>query len=243
MAIRVPAEIILRTIWCPRSGTEIPRPLFCRTTAVRARMPTTREYAAWPNNGVQQTPRGNAIAKFQPVRDQPFHTQVPRQWTHNMVNTLAHQNHFGSGFDHCFQCAHTSRPELRFQFVLEFFFAKQIEAVTADPAQNGINNAGSKLAIRGIKNRPQQGHQKHKSAPAPPSKKGLGIPGKERHRTNGRQPQADCPRPSSTQGKPGRGSGFACLWFQVLNSSRVRAKRNAPAAGTCRNSSRQVPVT
>ena len=57
------------------------------------------EQASRADHRFQQAAGGNAVAKFQPVGDQPLHSQMLRQRTHDMFQPLAHQDNFIAGLD------------------------------------------------------------------------------------------------------------------------------------------------
>jgi hypothetical protein len=72
--------------------------------------------------------------------------------------------------------------EARFQLVEKELFAEQVQPVPRNSAKNGMHRPRGTFAIRGIKKRPQKGHQKDEPAPPEALGKRLRIPGKERHR-------------------------------------------------------------
>src|SRR6185437_11240109 len=68
------------------------------TPAVRPGAVDAGEESSWPHHRFQQSSRGNSVAEFEAVGDQPFHSQMPRQGAHDMLHALAHQHDFIAGF-------------------------------------------------------------------------------------------------------------------------------------------------
>src|SRR5215470_9215687 len=81
----------------------------------------------------------------------------------------------------------TSFFQLRFQLILKVFLSQQVEAVTADAAQNCVHDPRGKLAVGGVQERPKQSHQQHQPASHPSFKKALRVPGEEGDGTNRRK--------------------------------------------------------
>jgi len=69
------------------------------TPAIRAGAVDAGEEPTRPHYRFQQTSGGNSIAEFEAVGDQPFHSQVLRQGTHDVLQALAHQHDFIASFD------------------------------------------------------------------------------------------------------------------------------------------------
>src|SRR5207245_9726353 len=93
-----------------------------------------------PHHRTQQPSSRNSIAKIESVRNNPPHTQMPRQRTHHMVQPLAHQHHIHAGRLQGFQVPHSFFFEQRLQLIFEFFRAQQIEPVARNPSQHAVND-------------------------------------------------------------------------------------------------------
>ena len=104
-----------------------------------------------------------------------------RQRTHHVLQPLAHQHNVRPGFHQLLHLANAPFFEARLQLVEEELFPEQVKTVAGDSAQHSMHRAGSKLAVRGIKKRPQQRHQEDLPAPPEALGEGLGIPGKKGH--------------------------------------------------------------
>src|SRR5258708_19908097 len=109
-------------------------------------------------------------------------SEVLRQRTHQMVQSLAHQHHVCSGAEKFLDLFHSMRFQLGFQLVLEIFLAQKIQTVAGYTAQGGVNHASSELAVGGVKKWAQRRHQKDQPASPKAFGEGLGVPGEKRHR-------------------------------------------------------------
>src|SRR5262249_24583069 len=63
-----------------------------RTFAIWTRSRNPREQTSRTNDGRQEAPGRDPVAKVEPVHEQPLHAQKLRQGTHHVVESLAHQN-------------------------------------------------------------------------------------------------------------------------------------------------------
>ncbi len=124
--------------------TEIVDQSFRRTSAVGSRAADAREQASRPHHRFQQASGGNPVAKFETVGDQPLHSQMLRQGTHDVIQTLAHQDDLIAGLHACPKLFHSIGFKIWLQFVLEIFFAQQIQPVAADSAQHRVHHPGGK---------------------------------------------------------------------------------------------------
>src|SRR5216684_1269531 len=109
-------------------------------------------------------------------------SEVLRQRTHKVVQSLAHQHNICSCAEKFLDLFHSVRFELGFQLVLKIFLAQKIQTVAGYTAQGCVNHASSELAVGGVKKRTQRRHQKDQSASPKAFGEGLGVPGKKRHR-------------------------------------------------------------
>ena len=66
--------------------------------------------------------------------------------TQHMLKKLAHQDNFFPGTHRSQQPLHGFTAQLRFQHILEVFFAEQVQAVLADAAQQRVQKPCSKGA-------------------------------------------------------------------------------------------------
>ena len=109
---------------------------------IRAKIPRGRI------TGLNNAAGSDAVAKIQPVGDDPPHAQMPRQWPHHVIQPLAHQNHVGSGCLQSPQLPNSFFFEQRLELVFKFFFAQQVQPVARDAAQHRMHNPGSRYPIR-----------------------------------------------------------------------------------------------
>ncbi len=145
--------------------------------------------AAGTNHWIKQSAGGGAVAKFQAVGDDALDSEVLRQRTHHVLERLADQNHVGAGFHKLLHCPNTFWLQARLELVLKILFSQKVQTVAGYAAQDCVDDTGGELAVGGIKNGAQHGHQKDE-APTPEALgEGLRIPGEERHRPDHGQVQ------------------------------------------------------
>src|SRR5215472_2626065 len=130
------------------------RQRFGSTSAVRHVLAKRSECAARTNHRVKQSTSGDTVAKLQAVRNDVLHPQVLRQWTHQVIESLADQYDFGAGLYQFLYRLNSFRLQARLQFVLEILFTQQVEAVSGYATQHGVDNPGGELPIHRVKNRP-----------------------------------------------------------------------------------------
>ena len=148
-----------------------------------------RECPAWADHRIEQPTGGDAVAKLQAVGDHVLHSQMLRQRTHHLLESLADQNDISATFNQLLYLRYSTRLQAWLQLVLEIFLAQQVEAVAADAAQDGVHHARGKFAIGRVQKRAQQRHQKNQTAPPEAFAEGLSVPGKECHWPNHGQVQ------------------------------------------------------
>ena len=201
-------------------NVELPRQRFGSSSTVRIFFSNAGEGSARTNHRLQQPASRNAIAEIKTVCDNPLNTEMLRQRAHDVLQSLAYQNDFRSGFYQLLHLTHAALFQLRLQLVLKEFLTQQIQAIASHSAQDGMDCPGSKLAIRGIKKRSQQRHQEDLPPPPESFGKGLRIPGKESHRPDyGQVEQAALYAPED-----GRGcTGIVVGRFQICGSFLYRA--------------------
>src|SRR5215469_13897429 len=75
----------------------MPGQRFGSTAAVRHVFSKRGECTSRTNYRVKQSTSGGTVAKLQTVRNDVLHPEVLRQWTHQVVESLADQYDFGTG--------------------------------------------------------------------------------------------------------------------------------------------------
>src|SRR5262249_22264674 len=136
-----------------------------------------------------QTARSEAVAKFQPIAENTFDTEIAGERTHDVLQTLAHEDNLAISSHPFFESCDAGRFQLRFQNILEVFLAKEVKAILADAAQQNVKHASSKNAFGRVKQRPNQRQQSHAAAPGPALVEALGVPSEKRHRPHGAEIQ------------------------------------------------------
>jgi hypothetical protein len=167
--------------------SEVADKLFGAQPSVGFRTHHKRQRPSRANHWIEQPPRGNSIAKFQPVCHDALDPQVLRQRAHHMLQTLADEHHLPVLRHPLPQTGYAFRPELSFQNILKIFLAEQVQPVAAHAAQQSVQNPRRQHAVGGIKRRAKRRLQEKPSAPRPSLRECVSIPGEIRDRPNRRQ--------------------------------------------------------
>src|ERR1700730_1843313 len=85
------------------------------------------------------------------------------------------------------QLRHAFRPELALEYVLEIFFAEQIQAVAGYAPQERMQDPGRHYPVARVQRRPNQRLQEKASATRPALGEGVGVPGEIGDRAYRRQ--------------------------------------------------------
>src|ERR1700746_1309788 len=102
-----------------------------------------------------------------------------RERAHDVVEALAHQNNFAAPRNGFVQLGDAARFQSWLQKIFEEFFTEQIEAITARSAQNGVEQARGKHAIRHVKEWPRDRERSHGAAARPALQEALRVPRKK----------------------------------------------------------------
>src|SRR5271168_5325331 len=112
-----------------------------------------------------------------------------RQWAHDVVEALAYQDDFCAGVHGLLQLGDTFLLQARLQKIFEEFFAEEIEAVAADSAQDGVQQAGGENAVGHVEEWAGEGEDGHGPTARPAFQETLRIPRKEAYGADGGEVQ------------------------------------------------------
>jgi hypothetical protein len=162
------------------------------------------ESAARPDHRVEQASGRGSIMKFQAVGDDVPHSEMLRQRTHQVIESLANQHNVCPRSHKFLNLFNAFLFEMRLQFVLEELFSQQIQAIAGYAPKNGMDDAGGKFAIGCIKERAQHRHQEDQTSAPKTVRESLSIPREEGDRSDHSQiEQAPLNAPVNGGGRTG----------------------------------------
>ena len=123
-----------------------------------------------------------AVAKFHAIGDERLNAKVARQRTHDVVEQLPDQHNPLPAANRFQQFLARFLAQIRLQHVLKIFFAEQIEAVAAHPAQQRVQKSRGEGAAGRVRKRPRQRHPGHSEPSRPSLRKTLRIPREKSYR-------------------------------------------------------------
>ena len=107
--------------------------------------------------------------------------------------------------------------QARLQKIFKEFFAEQIEAVAADSAEDGVQQAGGEDAVGEVEEGAGEGEDGHGAAPRPALQEALRIPCEEADGADGGEvEQAAFDAPKDRLARGCRGVSFAPVEFRNL---------------------------
>ena len=137
------------------------------------------EGAARADYGVEQASGGHAFAEIEAIRDDAPDAQVLGERAHDVVEALADQDDFAARGDRFVQFGDAFFFEARLQKIFEEFLAEEVEAVAADSAEDGVEEAGGEDAVGEVEEGAGEGERGHGAAAGPTLEEALRIPGEE----------------------------------------------------------------
>src|SRR6266436_6370621 len=134
------------------------------------------EGTARANHRFAKTPGGFAVAKFQSIRNKTFGAEIFGHRTEDMLEKLADEDDPVAVTDRFNQFVHSFTAHFGFQFVLEVFFAEEIETISGDAAEDAVKQAGGKGPAGEICRGTEEAHRKRSGPAHPAFKKTLAVP-------------------------------------------------------------------
>jgi len=111
------------------------------------------------NHWFAKTPGGFAVAKFQAVGNKTLGAEIFGHRTEDVLEKLADEDDAVAVTDRFNQFVHSFTAHFGFQFVLKVFFAKEIEAISGDAAEDAVKQAGGKGPAGEICRGTQEAHR------------------------------------------------------------------------------------
>src|SRR6185437_180816 len=132
-------------------------------------------------------PCRQSVAKLQPVRNQHPNAQMLSQRAHYVVEALAYQHYFLSVRLRFLQFVDAPLLQRGFQQILKILLPQEVKPVTANSAQDRVQQARGERAIRQVEDGTRQRQRKHAAPPRPSLEETLRIPRKKSHGTHSGQ--------------------------------------------------------
>src|SRR6267378_95818 len=155
-----------------------------RNTAVGGATGDPCERPARADDGIQQSPGGLAVSIFQTVRNEGLDTEMKSQRAKNTFKELPDKNDALTAAYRFDQFPGGLAAQLGLQNIVEILFAKKIQPITADAAEQCMQKACGNGAVGGVSQRPRERHPGHAHAARPAFRKSLRVPGEETHRAH-----------------------------------------------------------
>jgi len=108
-----------------------------------------------------------------------------RERAHDVVEALAYQDDFAAPGYRFSQLGDALLFQPRLQKIFEEFFAQQVEAVAADSAEDGVQEAGGEDAIGHVEEGAAHREDGHGATARPAFQEALRIPGEEANGADG----------------------------------------------------------